>query len=322
VNVTSNATGGNGGQRVGASTVGGTGGNAQANASGSGLGSTNATATATGGTGNGGSNSGTARADAKATGTAGQAQANATSAGGLITNVDGHVYTNIPNNTGTAISAASAAVGQTSPTDTAGKHALAFATGLPTGADVSTRFAGNPNVAATFGQPNAQSVGLMYQGGGYAGQANGQNALATSIADLSLNITQISNKQFLLLGMLDPVVTGSGFDTLRFRVNREGVLVVDQTFITVASAMSYFHDKVLQISDWTTGVSLDNILDLQFTLDVASTKAGSAFSTDFLVGNATIAAIPEPSTYVLFAFGLVGLLTVARRRRLGLRVNV
>jgi PEP-CTERM motif-containing protein len=118
------------------------------------------------------------------------------------------------------------------------------------------------------------------------------------------------------------VVTGTGFNTLRFRVTREGLLVVDQTFATVASAMSFFHDKVLQVSDWTTGVSPDNILDLEFTLDVVGSQAGSAFSTDFLVGNATIAAIPEPSTYVLFAFGLVGLLAVARRRRAGLRDNV
>jgi hypothetical protein len=118
------------------------------------------------------------------------------------------------------------------------------------------------------------------------------------------------------------VASGAGFDTLRFRVTRLSILVVDQTFATVASAMSYFHDKVVQVGDWTTGVGSNNILDLRFTLDVTGSQAGSAFSTDFLVGNATISAVPEPSTYLLFAFGLVGLLTVARRRRLGLRVNV
>jgi hypothetical protein len=288
---------------------------------GSGYASTTATATATGGTGTG-ANNGTARADAKATGTTGSAQATATSAGGLITNVRGNGITNLPSNTGTAVSAASAAVAQTSPTDTSGKQALAFATGLPTATDVSTRLAGDPNVAATFSQPNARSLGLIYQGGGYAGQANGLSSSATSIADLSLDITQISNKQFLVLGLLDPVASGAGFDTLRFRVTRLSILVIDQTFATVASAMSYFHDKVVQVGDWTTGVGSNNILDLRFTLDVTSSQAVSAFSTDFLVGNATIAAVPEPSTYLLFAFGLVGLLTVARRRRAGLRVNV
>ena len=157
-----------------------------------------------------------------------------------------------------------------------------------------------------------------------AGQANGTSSMSTATADLNLNITQISNKQFLVLGLLDPVAAGSGFDTLRFRMTREGTIVLDQTFITVASAMSYFDDQVLQISDWTTGVSTDNVINLEFIFDVTGTKAGSAFNTDFLVGNGTptLAAIPEPSTYVLFAFGLVGLLTVARRRRLALRATV
>ena len=47
--------------------------------------------------------------------------------------------------------------------------------------------------------------------GGYAGQANGTSSMSTATADLNLNITQISNKQFLVLGLLDPVAAGSGF---------------------------------------------------------------------------------------------------------------
>ena len=60
--------------------------------------------------------------------------------------------------------------------------------------------------------------------------------------------------------------------------------------------------------DWTTGVSADHILDLSFVFDVTNTQAGSSFTTDFLLGNGTptVAAIPEPSTYVLFSFGLLG----------------
>jgi hypothetical protein len=122
-----------------------------------------------------------------------------------------------------------------------------------------------------------------------------------------------------VLAFLDPSMTT--FDSLRFRANREGgATEIDQTFLTAADAMAYFNDHVLALGDWT-GVSSDNVLNLEFIFDVTSNDAGARFATDFLVGNGTptVAAIPEPSTYALLVFGLVGMGMITRRRRFMLR---
>jgi len=330
VSVRSDATGGVGGQRAGTGTIGSTGGSAQASAVGSGGGSTSANATATGGTGSGGSFNGAARADASATGTSaigtsGSATAAAHSAGGLVRAVDSNATAPLPGpGTGSAQAAARAAVSQPAPAvaDASGKEALAFATGLPNAADVTTVLAGNPNATATFSASGTQALGLMHMGGGYAGNANGASRTSTATVDFNLDVTKVATKQFLTFAFLDPAVSGSGFDSLRFRVNREfaATAQLDMTFLAAADAMTFFNDHMVSVGNWT-GVSADNILDIQIIFDVTSNDAGAAFNTNFLVGNATpiTAAIPEPSTYVLFAFGLLGMAVITRRRRHALK---
>jgi len=162
----------------------------------------------------------------------------------------------------------------------------------------------------------------MHMGGGYAGNANGTSRTSTATVDFNLDVTKVANKQFLTFAFLDPAVSGSGFDSMRFRVNREGgAAELDLTFVAAADAMTFFNDHTVSVGDWT-GVSADNILDIQIIFDVTSNNAGSAFNTNFLVGNATPInnAIPEPSTYVLFAFGLLGMAVITRRRRHALRL--
>jgi hypothetical protein len=198
------------------------------------------------------------------------------------------------------------------------KEAVAFATGLPNAVDVAARLAGNPNVAATFAHPANQTLGLLHQGGGYAGLLGGTSRLSTSTVDFDISVLQLTNPGSILLGFLDPVTTG--FDMLRFRANKEGgAIEIDLTFMNSADAIAYFNDQVVVLGDWITTGS-DNIMDLQFIFDVTSNDAGANFNTNFLVGNGTLTPIPEPSTYVLFAFGLLGLVVIARRRRVALRM--
>jgi len=324
VSVNASATGGNGGQRQGASSTGGVGGDAQATATGSGGGFAGVSATANGGTGSGGSFNGAARADATATGTSGSVTATADSAGGLVRDV--HSNTTAPLSgpgSATGVAAARAAVAQPAPSaaDASGKQALGYITGLPNAADVNTVLVGNPNAQATFAQPNAKAYGLLWQGGGRAG-ATGASFTSTATVDLSLDTTQVPNQQNVIAAFLDPTMTT--FTSLRFRAIREfsGTPTIDQTFLTTADATAFFNDNIVTVGDWTTGVSADHVLDLRFIFDVASTQAGSSFMTDFLVGNGTpvLAAIPEPSTYVLFSFGLLGIGLITRRRRMILRL--
>jgi len=146
--------------------------------------------------------------------------------------------------------------------------------------------------------------------------------MSTSTVDFDVDVDLLANPQSILLGFLDPVTTG--FDLLRFRANVEGgAAEIDLTWtrVQMLDAIAYFNDHVVVLGDWT-GAGTGNILDMQFIFDVTSDDAGANFNTDFLVGNGTITplVIPEPSTYVLFAFGLVGLGLITRRRRIALRI--
>jgi len=66
------------------------------------------------------------------------------------------------------------------------------------------------------------------------------------------------------------------------------------------------------------GTGTDAFLDLTFAMSYTSNDAGGNFYSRFMVGNATptVAAIPEPSTWAMLAFGLLGVVMVTRRRRL------
>lgn len=144
--------------------------------------------------------------------------------------------------------------------------------------------------------------------------------LFSSSINFSLDMSRLlATPEHLLLGLIDSEVLGGGFQSLHFRVEREGTTIVDKTFASAALAEEYFTDRTLDLGDWTSTLSPDNILDLAFYFDVGQfgTLAGG-FSTYFLFGNSTIGSgpvttVPVPGGFWLFGSALAGL---AVRRRL------
>jgi hypothetical protein len=91
----------------------------------------------------------------------------------------------------------------------------------------------------------------------------------------------------LLVGLLDTNVEGNGFDTLNFQVSREGAVVVNETFVTAAAAVTYFDTKVLDLG--SNGVAnVSGNLDLIFTLSLTTNDAGAGFYFDMAFGNSTL----------------------------------
>ena len=63
---------------------------------------------------------------------------------------------------------------------------------------------------------------------------------------LQLRSTQLSTLRSLRIGLLDPVATGNGFDSLEFIINRGGFGTIEnQVFPDLASATTFFQDNVL-----------------------------------------------------------------------------
>ena len=99
-------------------------------------------------------------------------------------------------------------------------------------------------------------------------------------------------------------VTGNGFDSATFQIERNGTLLVNQIFNDLAAAQSYFSNNLLSL----LVVAGFNELDLAFSETI---RGGGRFSFDY----AAIAPTPVPPTLLLFATGLGALGMLGWRRK-------
>ncbi|MFZ5829482.1 MAG: PEP-CTERM sorting domain-containing protein [Planctomycetota bacterium] len=199
-----------------------------------------------------------------------------------------------------------------------GVEAVAFGTGLPQAADVLPLLDANPIVKSAFVGPcPSDFMALMVLGGGYpTGNTNGSPHEFTGQLDLQFDLGGLASPQNLRVGLLDPVGTGSGFDSLTFSIVREGATVVEETFTSLGDALTYFDDNLLDLGPIGDGVGADGILDLTFKMALTISGVGDSFYTNFVVGNSGCTPVPEPSTLGLL--GVTGLAVVGlvwRRRR-------
>jgi hypothetical protein len=95
---------------------------------------------------------------------------------------------------------------------------------------------------------------------------------------------------------------------LRLQIFKENVSVLDQSFTSLATALSFFDDEVVDLGPANAGVS--GPLDLQMSFTYTSDTVGDSFAMSF-VGT----SIPEPASALLAASGLA-LVVGFRRSRL------
>ena len=253
-----------------------------------------------------------------------QAEAKASSAGGIVQAIDTSVTIPIAllgNDSDGLWAEARATVGQAAPSAPSEPHVLAaFGTGLPSDADVDAALADNLNVHANFdvgGSSTVLGLGLM------GGQDDALYAETTGpfvhTLEMAVDMTTLKDgSQDLLVGLLDPVAVGEGFDSLVFQIYQEGDLVVDESFTDVAAALAFFDDTTLNLGDWTEGLSADNVLDLAFVLELDVDAADSGFLTDFMFGNSILESgppVPIPAAFWLFGSAVLGLGVLRWRKR-------
>lgn len=301
--------------------TGGAGGQAAATATARGNSASPAIALsdARGGAGAQGRRHGSALAHAEASGASGTATALAQSGAGFDA-AEG-IVRQVTASATAPVASASIAESRTAVSESAPDSALAeglqsaaFATALPNDADTQAALAGNPNVAVNFDIGGSSDIlGLVVLGGAYSENGSGTLQTYTSTADFDLDMTSLlDNSQDLLVGLLDPVALGTGFDALSFQIEVEGLTVLDETFTGVAQALTYFDDETLNLGDWAAMLSPDNVMDIGFMLSLTTNDVGAGFHTDFMFGNSTV--IPIPPAVWLFGSGLLSLIGIARKR--------
>jgi hypothetical protein len=183
-------------------------------------------------------------------------------------------------------------------------EAAAFTTGLPTDAQALSLFAGNASVKNNFNiatdlVPGATSdlFGLATFGGSNTEGGIIANRTFTSSATYAIDLTALTNpRQDLLVGLLDTSSEGGGFDSLNFQITREGVVVVNQTFLTVADAVTFLDNKTLNLGSNGVG-NVSGNLDLIFTTTLITNDAGAGFYFDLAFGNSTIDVGRVPGDY-------------------------
>jgi hypothetical protein len=295
---------------------GGTGGSATANASATGNGPSTAAATAIGGNGGAAASKGIAQATAVANTINGQqATAHATGAGngGLVstsTETSGSVITSLRSaatgpTDGTVNAESRANVARNvSDLDQSGLTAYAFGTGLPGGAFVNGALSTHPNIGSAFSASGALVLGTGAEGAYFANDGTTANTFESDLT-FDLNTTSLSGD--LLVGLLDNLTFGSGFDRLEFRIIKQGATVLDDVFTNASAAQGFFDDHILNLGTFS------NIqpLDLEFSLVLTASSPGQGFGEDLLFGAVSSVVppppggAPEPNILALFALALV-----------------
>ncbi len=113
--------------------------------------------------------------------------------------------------------------------------------------------------------------------------------------------------------LIIPVVLAQGLNNqwLYFNLTVEGTTVLSVNFLDTVGATLFFEDNLINLGTWSDYISADNILDVNFNLDVRTNGLDSRFYTDILLGDSTMLSgdtnVPLPAAGWLFisAYGII-----------------
>ena len=253
------------------------------------------TSTAAGGTASAVANasgSTLANSNATATGLSGNAIAKSTTPG-LFSIV--RSFANAPgDNVGSAASISTINVASSAPAfnTTADYESAAYTIAAPLSADVSNAWSADTNVQNAFGNSTGNVNALLLTNMQYASGGTGASHDYSTTMELNEN-NALLNSNDLLVGMLFPKFTNDGLqssDSLRFRIEREGVTIYDQTFLSNATVASNLQNSVFNLGAQNADLSGGN-LDVQFLFDFTTTHPASGVGEELVVGNDAAAPI-------------------------------
>jgi hypothetical protein len=140
-------------------------------------------------------------------------------------------------------------------------------------------------------------------GAGYGG--TGESLTYQESAEFKLN-----GPETILLGLVNALSVGNGFDALAFQIFINGGLFLNQSFSDLASANAFFTNDTINLGSFSTGIT---DIDLVLNETMSSTQ-GFGYTYAF-TASGFASAIPEPSTWAMMLLGFAGLGFVCRQSR-------
>ena len=200
------------------------------------------------------------------------------------------------------------------PTDA---NSVVHATIGPTKTFVSSLVSGSPIVAAKFEGADVDHIAAIAFSAASSFDSPTEVRLR-STAKFGLRRTVVQEQQDIFAGVVETSALTSGFSQLDFSVEREGTIVVHETFLDAVSALSFFDNLVIDLAGPDTAIPSDGILDLMFALDVKVDGSNQGFEMKVVLGQSSLSgtvSAPEPRTAFLMIAALV-LLSAGRAIRL------
>ncbi len=169
-------------------------------------------------------------------------------------------------------------------------NSAAYLVATPVSTDVTTAWSNATNVKNAFAN-NTNNINLL----ALANLQTLANATAaphtySTILELNERNAQL-NTNNLLIGTTAPHLDGAALqsgDTLRFRIQRNTITLVDQTFTTTAAFQSYFTNTLFNLGTANAGLNGAN-LDLQFLFDLTTSHSNAGLGAQFLLGTTATA---------------------------------
>ena len=161
-------------------------------------------------------------------------------------------------------------------------------TGAPNSAATSAVLSANSNISTAFGaSPVFFSMGEL----GGAHSTSGTTAqTVTSEIDLTVDLTKLSVRHDLLVGLYNGTSTGSGFSSMSFDIYADGTDITHQTFTTLSAAKAYFTNHAIDLGSLSSGGLSGATLTLRAVMSVSENSAGSSFQGGLIFGD------PPPTT--------------------------
>ena len=214
--------------------------------------------------------------------------ADAQSSGGAVLTVHAASSTSI---LGTSASEARASVGQSLPARTLsnGIQATAYATGLPTAADITNAVSNSPHANALVNGANV--LGMFLLGGNNSSTNDGRGQTEVSSASFTIDFTQLPSLQDLQLVTLSPETTNSATTGAELEVFIRGTRVVNHYFSDAAETISALDDKIIDFGDIEAG-TISNTVDIKVQLNIGTLGTDSGFSSLFMLANSPLVRLP------------------------------
>jgi autotransporter-associated beta strand protein len=239
---------------------------------------------------------GQVQSDATAIGAAGSSTSSASSApqAGIVRNAQ--ATAGVPALTQSTVHAQSL-VGFTMALPASGTSSLnsiSWLTAQPAAADSLSLLAAKPNAHRDFnvqgenpGGTLSDMLGVVSLAAAYpAGASNGVVHSFVQYASVTIDPTQFTNRQYLLIGLLNAQAAGTGFDSARFRIWSQGATLQDQTFSTLGSALTYFTDHPLDLGPIFPAAATGTV-SIQVQLDVTAHDPTQSFNAQLIFGNSS-----------------------------------